>query len=106
MPLATTAAWLVLPPRIVKMPSAATHSRKVIRVGFFADKDTRDAMMVPLNSFSDDSATFPEAAPGPALRPLATKMLFALHVLLSDRRLEQQLNKLFRITRLTLFSRR
>ncbi len=38
MPRATTAAWLVMPPRLVRMPWAAYHAVDVVRGGFRADQ--------------------------------------------------------------------
>ena len=40
-PRATTAAWLVMPPRAVRMPLALDHAVHVVRVGRFAHQDDR-----------------------------------------------------------------
>ena len=78
MPRATTAAWLVMPPRVVRMPSAAcmpcTSSGEV---------STRARITVwpcalRCTASSASNTSSPEAAPGEAGKPLASTVFSAL----------------------------
>ena len=57
MPRATTAAWLVLPPRLVRMPLGGDHAVQVVRVGLAADQDDRLAGGGPLDRAVAESKT-------------------------------------------------
>ena len=71
---ATRAAWLVRPPRLVRMPSAASMpwtssglvSGRTMMVGFPSTLAQRSAR-------SASKAAMPTAAPGDTLRPLASR---------------------------------
>ena len=74
MPRATTAAWEVMPPRVVRMPSAAcmpwmssgevsTRTRMTGRPAFFA-----------ASASSEVNTISPQAAPGEAGRPVASTL--------------------------------
>ncbi len=71
MPRATTAAWLVMPPRVVRMPLAACMPW--ISSGLVSTRTRITA--VPLaalaSASSAENTTMPEAAPGDAGKPRA-----------------------------------
>ena len=70
MPRATTAAWLVMPPRVVRMPRAACMPW--MSSGLVSMRTRMTASPLAARRFSASSAlktTMPEAAPGLAGRP-------------------------------------
>ena len=72
MPRAMTAAWLVLPPCDVRMPSAAIMPAR--SSGFVSQRTSthlRPASVTATASAAENTAS-PTAAPGDAFRPLAT----------------------------------
>ena len=70
MPRATTAAWLVMPPRAVRMPSRRMHAVDVLRAGLDADQDHLRALRLRASRPRRRSNTIsPVAAPGEAGRP-------------------------------------
>ena len=78
MPRATTAAWDVFPPRLVKIPSAATIPTKSsglvsrrTRITFFPARDKSCARL-------ESKTTWPTAAPGDAGIPRAISVALAL----------------------------
>ena len=78
MPRATTAAWLVMPPVEVRMPSAACMPWMSSGL---VSRRTRITFSPARACFSASSAvntTLPEAAPGEAGRPLAITLRSAL----------------------------
>ena len=86
MPRATTAAWLVMPPRVVTMPSAACMPW--MSSGEVSTR-TRIALRPACRSASASSAEntiSPLAAPGEAGRPIAIGSRLTLRV---DRRMQQ-----------------
>ena len=68
MPRATTAAWLVLPPRAVSIPSRGDHALQVVGVGLPADQDA-PSRRVRAHSARSPSRTPPGRPPRPATPP-------------------------------------
>ncbi len=69
-PRATSAAWLVMPPRAVRMPCGRAHAFHVLGVGLFADQDHLSCPAWPTSTASAEVKTIlPQAPPGPAGRP-------------------------------------
>ena len=86
MPRATTAAWLVMPPVEVRMPSAACMPWMSSGL---VSRRTRITFSPARACFSASSAvntTLPEAAPGEAGRPLAITLRCGLGI---ERRMQQ-----------------
>ncbi len=74
MPRATTAAWLVMPPRVVRMPSAACMPWMSSGLVSIRTRITRSPLRASASAASEENTTLPDAAPGDAGRPLATTL--------------------------------
>ena len=80
MPRATTAAWLVVPPRAVRMPLRRDHAVHVVRVGLRAHQDHRLAGLAQLSARSASKTALPtgrarrrRSRPFASSRPLASR---------------------------------
>ena len=71
MPRATTAAWLVMPPRVVRMPRAACMPWMSSGEVSTRQRMTASPWPASVSASSAVKTTLPEAAPGDAGRPLA-----------------------------------
>ena len=69
MPRATTAAWLVMPPRVVKMPSAACMPWMSSGLVSMRTSTTLRPLAFISSASSDENTISPVAAPGEAGRP-------------------------------------
>ena len=69
MPRATTAAWLVMPPRVVRMPCAACMPWMSSGLVSMRTRMTASPLPARLSASSALNTTAPEAAPGLAGRP-------------------------------------
>ncbi len=74
---ATTAAWLVIPPRAVRNPSAAFMPWISSGLVSWRTKTTRSPLAFISTALSGVSAIRPAAAPGPAGSPLPSAFCFA-----------------------------
>ena len=72
MPRATTAAWLVIPPRLVRMPCAACIPWMSSGLVSVRARMTLSPSAAKRSASSDVNTTAPDAAPGEAGRPLAS----------------------------------
>ncbi len=71
-PRATTAAWEVMPPRVVRIPWATSiPSMSSGEVSLRTSRTCSPLLRTMSTAFSADSTTRPHAAPGPAGKPLA-----------------------------------
>ncbi len=77
MPRATTAAWLVMPPRVVKIPLAACMPWMSSGLVSMRTRMTASPLSARLSASSALNTTAPEAAPGLAARPLPIDVRFA-----------------------------
>ena len=92
MPRATTAAWLVMPPRVVRMPLRGVHAVDVLGAGLDAHQDDRLAAAgAAASASSAENTTLPEAAPGEAGRPRASTFVLRLRV---ERRVQQLVERI------------
>ena len=82
MPRATTAAWLVLPPRLVKMPWAAIMPCRSSGLVSRRTRITFSPRAASSTARSESNTTLPTAAPGDALTPVVS---FVTLVLSSNR---------------------
>ena len=80
MPRATTAAWLTRPPRDVRMPSAAIMPWRSSGDVSGRTRITRSPASWRSSASSAVKYTWPTAAPGDALRPLASAVVRRLGV--------------------------
>ncbi len=71
MPRATTAAWLVMPPRVVRMPWAACMPWMSSGLVSMRTRITASPLPARISASSALNTTAPDAAPGLAGRPLA-----------------------------------
>ena len=71
MPRATTAAWDVMPPRIVRMPWATAIPRRSSGEVSIRTRTTFFLRSAQLSASSAENTIWPVAAPGDAGRPLA-----------------------------------
>ncbi len=71
MPRATTAACEVMPPRVVRMPSAACMPWMSSGLVSMRTRITLRPSACSLAASSDENTISPEAAPGEAGRPVA-----------------------------------
>ena len=74
MPRATTAAWEVLPPRLVRMPRAATMPRRSSGLVSLRTRITSSPRSAHSTAVSESKTTLPTAAPGEAFMPLASRV--------------------------------
>ena len=72
IPLATTAAWDVLPPRAVKIPFAAIMPSRSSGFVSRRTKTTRSPSSAHLTAVAESKTALPTAAPGEAAIPVAT----------------------------------
>ena len=72
MPRATTAAWLVLPPRLVRMPCAAIMPARSSGLVSRRTSTTGSPRAAQAIAVSLSKTTLPTAAPGEAPMPLAS----------------------------------
>ncbi len=72
MPRATTAAWLVMPPRLVRIPWAARMPWISSGVVSGRTRITFSPSWASRSAVSASKTTFPDAAPGEAGKPLAS----------------------------------
>ena len=77
MPRATTAAWLVMPPRVVRMPRAACMPWMSSGLVSIRTRITASPRLAQLSASSAENTTLPEAAPGEAGRPRASTVILA-----------------------------
>ena len=75
MPRATTAAWLVMPPRAVRMPAAACMPWMSSGLVSMRTRITSRPWPLSASASSASNTISPEAAPGDAGRPVATTLL-------------------------------
>ena len=87
MPTATIAAWLVLPPRAVRMPCASTIPWKSSGVVSSRTRMTSSPALPRRSASSAVKTTAPTAAPGDALTPLASGSGACLQVELGQQEL-------------------
>ena len=73
MPRATTAAWLVMPPRAVRMPSAACMPWMSSGLVSTRTRITLRPCAFSVSASSEENTISPEAAPGEAGRPVAIR---------------------------------
>ena len=78
MPRATTAAWLVMPPRVVRMPRAACMPWMSSGLVSMRTRMIASPFCARLSASSAVNTTAPDAAPGLAGRPLASSVRGAL----------------------------
>ena len=78
IPLATTAACEVLPPRLVKIPSAATMPTKSSGLVSLRTKITLRPVFAKSKARFELKTISPTAAPGEAAIPVAIKFRFAV----------------------------
>ena len=78
MPRATTAACDVLPPRLVRIPSAATMPTKSSGLVSRRTKITLWPSLAKSNAFFESKTTSPTAAPGDAGMPRAISLTLLL----------------------------
>jgi hypothetical protein len=78
MPRATTAAWLVMPPRVVRMPFAACMPWMSSGLVSMRTRMTASPFCARASASSALNTTMPEAAPGEAGSPLASTLRGAL----------------------------
>ena len=78
MPRATTAAWLVMPPRVVRMPSAACMPWMSSGLVSRRTRMTFSPARACFSASSAENTILPDAAPGEAGRPLAITLRGAL----------------------------
>ncbi len=71
MPRATTAAWDVMPPRVVRIPSAACMPWMSSGLVSTRTRMTLRPALRAASASSDENTISPEAAPGEAGRPVA-----------------------------------
>ncbi len=71
MPRATTAAWLVLPPRLVRMPWAAIMPCRSSGLVSRRTRITFSPWAASSTARAESNTALPTAAPGDALIPLA-----------------------------------
>ena len=77
MPRATTAAWLVMPPRAVKIPSAALMPAKSSGLVSIRTITTCLPSSCQRSASSAKNTTWPQAAPGLAGKPRVRVLAFA-----------------------------
>ena len=78
MPRATTAAWLVMPPRAVRMPLRGVHAVDVLGAGLDADEDHLLAARAPRSRRRRRRArSCPQAAPGRGRQALGEHVALA-----------------------------
>ena len=77
MPRATTAAWLVMPPRVVTMPRAACIPWMSSGLVSIRTRITDSPFCARDSASSALNTTAPEAAPGLAGSPLASRLRVA-----------------------------
>ena len=70
MPLATTAAWLVLPPRLVRMPRAAIMPCRSSGLVSRRTRMTSSPASACSTARAESNTALPTAAPGDALTPV------------------------------------
>ena len=73
MPRATTAAWLVLPPRLVRMPLAAIMPCRSSGLVSRRTRMTASPAAACSTALAESNTTLPTAAPGDALTPLVIR---------------------------------
>ena len=78
MPRATTAACEVMPPRVVRMPSAACMPWMSSGEVSTRTRITRLSFALRVSASSDENTISPEAAPGEAGSPVASTLRSAL----------------------------
>ena len=78
MPRATTAAWLVMPPREVRMPLAASMPWMSSGEVSIRTRITASPAAASFSAWSAVNTTLPDTAPGEAGRPLAITLRSAL----------------------------
>ena len=78
MPRATTAAWLVMPPRVVRMPRAACMPWMSSGLVSMRTRMIASPFCARLSASSAVNTTAPDAAPGLAGRPFASSVRGAL----------------------------
>ena len=74
MPRATTAACDVLPPRLVRMPLAATMPRRSSGLVSLRTRITSSPRSAHSTAVSESKTALPTAAPGEAFMPFATSV--------------------------------
>ena len=77
MPRATTAAWLVLPPRLVNTPFAAIMPSRSSGLVSRRTSTTDSPAACRLTATAESNTAAPTAAPGDAARPLASSFFSA-----------------------------
>ena len=78
MPRATTAAWLVLPPRLVRMPWAAIMPCRSSGLVSRRTRITFSPWAASSTARAESKTTLPTAAPGDALTPVAILVMSPL----------------------------
>ena len=78
MPRATTAAWLVMPPRVVRMPRAACMPWMSSGLVSMRTRMIASPFCARLSASSAVNTTAPDAAPGLAGRPFPSSVRGAL----------------------------
>ena len=78
MPRATTAAWLVLPPRLVRMPWAAIMPCRSSGLVSRRTRITSSPRSAHSTAVAESKTALPTAAPGDALIALAISVAFSL----------------------------
>ena len=78
MPRATTAAWLVLPPRLVRMPWAAIMPCRSSGLVSRRTRITASPLAASSTARAESKTALPTAAPGDALTPVAILVTWAL----------------------------
>ena len=78
MPRATTAAWLVMPPRVVRMPRAACMPCMSSGLVSIRISTTASPLAARISASSELNTATPDAAPGLAGRPLLNTVRGAL----------------------------
>ena len=74
MPRATTAACEVLPPRLVRMPRAATMPRRSSGLVSLRTRITSSPCSAHSTAVSESKTALPTAAPGEAFIPVASRV--------------------------------
>ena len=74
IPRATTAAWEVLPPRLVRMPRATTMPRRSSGLVSLRTRMTSSPRSAHSTAVSESKTALPTAAPGEAFMPVARRV--------------------------------
>ena len=84
IPLATTAAWLVIPPLAVRIPFAACIPLISSGEVSILTKIVSCIILFNLSASSDEKTTFPLTAPGEAGKPLAITLISLFSSIAND----------------------